>query len=109
MIATDFILFFNVFGFFGYFLCFLFFLGTILLFVWFLVYFSVFLVTDLSGNEGTATPPPLLERELSVLTRLNGYSREPRRLSRSELPFRPGGWGLVKGVIISIRSARSAR
>ena len=36
------------------FLCFLFFLGAILLFVWFPLYLKVFLVTDHSGNDGTA-------------------------------------------------------
>ena len=37
------------------------------------------------------SPPHFLIREFSVLTRLKRCSRESGRLSRSELPFRPGG------------------
>ena len=69
---------------------FLLFLGTILYFAWFLVYFLVFLVINLSGNDGTANRPPFLVREFLVLIRLKSYSRESGRLPRSELPFRPG-------------------
>ena len=57
MTSTDYILF-TVFGslvihlFFGFF-----FLGYTLLFVWFLVYLQVFLVTHHSGKDGTANLP----------------------------------------------------
>ena len=38
------------------------------------------LVTNLSGNDGTANHPTLPVREFSVLTRLDSYSRESGRL-----------------------------
>ena len=47
------------------------------------------------GDEGTADPPSFLVREFSVLTRLKNYSRQSGRPPRSELPFRPGGLGLL--------------
>ena len=76
MISTDFLLFFfTVFGFFGYFLCFLFFLGTILLFVWFYIYFKCFWSQTSQGTREWPIPPPFLVREFSVLTKLKSYSR----------------------------------
>ena len=53
MISTGFI-FFLLFLVFSVF--FMFFLGIILIFVWFPVYLQLFLVTNLSGNDGTANP-----------------------------------------------------
>ena len=52
-------IFLTVFGCFGYLFVFCFILGTILLFVCFPVYLQVFLVTNLSGDDGTANPPTL--------------------------------------------------
>ena len=54
MISTDFIYFFLVFLVISYVYVFGFFLGTILIFVWFLVYLPVFLVKYRSGNDGAA-------------------------------------------------------
>ena len=56
----------------------------------FLYIFKCFLSQTSQGTRGRPIPPPFLEREFSVLTRLKSYSRESGRLPRSELSFRPG-------------------
>ena len=102
MTSTDVILFsFTVFGFFGYLFVFCFFLGTMLL----LYVFKNFWSRTSQGTTGRQISPPFLVREFLFLTRIKSYSRESGKLLRSELPFRSGG----KGLVLSIRSARSAR
>ena len=57
----------------------------------FLYIFKCFWSRTTQEVTGLQIPPPFLVREFLVLTRLKSYSRESRRLPRSELPFLPAG------------------
>ena len=112
MISTDFFYFFTVFGFFGYFLCFLFFLGTMLLFVWLYIYIYIFKCFWSQTSQGTREwliPPPFLIGELSVLNRLKKLFMVIRKACEFRTTLPPGRFWPIKGVNVSIRSARSAR
>ena len=99
MISTDFLLFycFWFFRLFFYVFC----------FSWVLYYFlfgftyifKCFWSPTTQGTRGRPIPPPFLVREFSVLTRLKNYSRQSGRPPRSELPFRPGGLGLLRALM----------
>ena len=99
MISTDFLLFllFMVFSVIFYVFC----------FSWVLYYFlfgftyifKCFWSPTTQGTRGRPIPPPFLVREFSVLTRLKNYSRQFGRPPRFELPFRPGGLGLLRALM----------
>ena len=99
MISTDFLLFycFWFFRLFFYVFC----------FSWVLYYFlfgftyifKCFWSPTAQGTRGRPIPPPFLVCEFSVLTRLKNYSRQSGRPPRSELPFRPGGLGLIRALM----------
>ena len=91
MISTDFfIIFFYCFWFFRlffYFFCFSWVLYYFLL--CFLHIFRCFCSQTSQGTRGRPIPPPFLESEFSVLTRLKSYSRQSGRLSGSKLSSVP--------------------
>ena len=61
--------------------------------------FKCFWSPTTQGTRRRPIPPPFLVREFSALTRLKNYSRQSRRPPRSELPFRPGGLGLLRALM----------